>query len=174
MIWSPKVTNDLMRHVHAGLTGSEIALKLGCSRGAVMGKCHRLGIRPFLSRAPSRRPVVACRRPMIVPGPFCQFPTDCRALGFGLHCRRCNGAAQMRRLNADPAFAEAKAERMRKLQATGSAAAATTMMRLIGVPAGAEGAYRLARRHGFSRQAAVEIAQREVAAREQVRGPAWS
>lgn len=45
MIWSRSAVADLRRHVAAGLSGREIGVKFGCSRAAVLGKSHRLGIR---------------------------------------------------------------------------------------------------------------------------------
>ena len=112
-------------------------------------------------------------------GPHCQFPNDCQARGRGVHCRRCACSAQIRRLNADPAFRAASAARMRDLITSGRAFVSTpqsaqsrcaTLMRRLGVPVGAEAVYRLARLHGFTSQEAVEMARRESAPRERVCG----
>ncbi|MGH6836932.1 MAG: hypothetical protein ACREC9_15660, partial [Methylocella sp.] len=63
-------------------------------------------------------------------------------------------------LNADPAFANARDERMRKLHADPAFAKANAerMRGKLGVRAGAEDAYRLARRKGFGKLESVHIA----------------
>lgn len=116
-------------------------------------------------------------------GPACQFPNNCQACGYGLHCRRCNAAAHMRRLNADPAFRAASAlrgaQQLLKLRAgaayaetssRGSIGAHVALMRHLGVPAGAEAVYRLARKNKLTRQEAVEMARRESEPRERICG----
>jgi hypothetical protein len=45
MIWSPAAVWDLKKYAETGLTSGEIARKLECSSGAVIGKCSRLGIK---------------------------------------------------------------------------------------------------------------------------------
>jgi len=109
--------------------------------------------------------------------PLCQFPDDCQARGYGTHCRRCNGSSQMLALNADPAFRAASAERATvqicKFNGAGdlksrAQAQSHALMQRLGVPAGAEDVYRMARRYHFTREEAAEMAQRESARREKV------
>jgi hypothetical protein len=119
--------------------------------------------------------------------PFCQAPDDCQAKGRGVHCRRCSGAAQFRKLNSDPAFrgkglreywakrrefAEAAARLGAHQSHTPVAEAnrSDAMMRRIGVPLGAEEIYRFGRRKKLTRQEAVALAQRESVARERIPG----
>jgi DNA-binding NarL/FixJ family response regulator len=42
--WTPYKTVQLKELVCSGLTSREIAVRLGCSRNAVIGKCSRLGL----------------------------------------------------------------------------------------------------------------------------------
>jgi hypothetical protein len=73
------------------------------------------------------------------------------------------GVVQLSKYRESPEAAEACAR--------GAVNGAAKLMRRIGVPEGAEAIYKLARFHKFSRQAAVEMAQREARPRERVSCP---
>ncbi len=45
MTWTPERQSALERMAKAGMTGSEIAEALSVSRGAVMGRAHRTGVK---------------------------------------------------------------------------------------------------------------------------------
>jgi hypothetical protein len=112
--------------------------------------------------------------------PHCQFPDACLAKGAG-HCRRCNGTAQMHRLNANPVFRQASGIRRREQlckflagseavksrarvvaqshSVSSEAKRAATTMRRRGVPDGGEEIYSLARRNKLPVQEAVAVAR---------------
>ena len=47
--WTAERVHELQRCVTAGLTCSEIAAEIGVTRNAVIGKIHRLGLKPLRS-----------------------------------------------------------------------------------------------------------------------------
>jgi len=54
MAWNDENTERLRQLVDAGLPASIIGRHLGCSRNAVIGKCHRIGL--FLKVGPGHQP----------------------------------------------------------------------------------------------------------------------
>jgi hypothetical protein len=55
MIWSTEAIANLHRYAAAGLTGSEIAERFCCSRGAITGKCSHVGIKLNAGRGSANR-----------------------------------------------------------------------------------------------------------------------
>src|SRR5262245_14999204 len=62
--WTSERVEQLRAYVAAGLTCSQIALEIGVTRNAVIGKIHRLGLSPGSPAAPALRQPQRIRAPM--------------------------------------------------------------------------------------------------------------
>ena len=77
-MWTFELIADLERLWKEGASTAEIGRKLGCSKNAVVGKAHRLGLPPRPS--PIRRSTVTVAS---FSGPVCQWPVgDPRSPSF--------------------------------------------------------------------------------------------
>lgn len=97
--------------------------------------------------------------------PHCELPHACIAKG-GSHCQHCNMRRQIRKLNADPEFKAANAERMRKLHADRNSSF------LSGLDEFASALFLECRGEGFSMADALDIALDDMSQRERSDGRA--
>lgn len=91
----------------------------------------------------------------------CLVPNECRAKTPGRLCRSCN----MKRLHADPEFAKANAERMKRLNAD---------RRGFEIPEHLRDLYGFFRKARYTPQEALEAAHREATLRRRNAGAAWT
>ena len=59
--WNPERVAQLRAFIGAGMTCSQIAAEIGVTRNAIIGKIHRLGLKPMRSPGASARTCPASR-----------------------------------------------------------------------------------------------------------------
>jgi hypothetical protein len=91
----------------------------------------------------------------------CQHPDACVAKGYG-HCCSC---ARLRLLHHNAEFRKATSERLRAAVLRTNCRRTANFLAGLGVPEDGVEAYRLARKHRFSKDEALAIARRHVASR---------
>ena len=57
MLWTPEAVEHLSALAVEGYSGSQIAKRLGCTKGAVVGKLHRIGVHLKRSAVVSKKTI---------------------------------------------------------------------------------------------------------------------